>query len=356
MCPHEESVVSEGISSDKQRKFQNFYRHNSDLYAQEYGGMVSNSTRYCFSPEYLKLLNQRKHYPVKGPVDMIMVTIDPAGGGRNEWAFCACYYDTTINMQIIIQTDGLCIKNPAPSEISDWLRRSVEHVRRLHPAFVTPPILIACENAPLTVSNALAEFVGYLTESRIIQNVHMMYEVGADKGPGVPKNARNTEDMVRYANMLITNEQVCFSEVYSSCAPEKSPHDAKFEFINQLANFKPGLIRVTPDGTHVYKLHGKHGGKNDDMGVAYIMQYYWYILAMTTENSRYAFIRNYVHPRALNHVRIMPTGQSEHAKRIRDEVLANPHTKKRYDAVGYQNFSDSDDETYQDIPDTLIFD
>jgi len=353
MCPHADSVVSEGISSDKQNQFACFYRDDPELRLQEYGGIVSNSTRYSFHPDYVRLLALRKHYPVRGPIDMIMVTIDPAGGGKNEWAFCACYYDTTINMQIIIQTDGLCMRDTSPPEISDWLRRSIEHLRSRDEAFMDPPILIACENAPLNTGNNVAFYIQYHVSTGTLQNVFVMYEFGSDKGPGVGKDKYNTEDMTRYAAMLLTSEQVCFSERYSSCSPNISVQTAKTKFITQLTQFKPHLVRVTEDGQHIYKIHGKAGGRNDDQAVAYIMQYYWYKMAMASANPMYARVREYASSWRVGYVKIIPSGQSEQQKRIRDEVLENPHTKKRYDPVGYQNFDRSDDEIA--LPDDLLF-
>lgn len=346
MCPHADDVVSEGISTFKQQQFKHFYKGNAELYSQEYGGETSNSSRYCFSPDHLRLLLRRRHAPVIGPIDLIMVTIDPAGTGKNEWAFCACYYDTINNMQVIIQTDGLCVDSTEPSRIGDWLRRSIEHVRTRHPLFTNVPILIACENAPINTGNTIAEKVNHLVIAGAIHNVHVMYEFGKNKGPGVGKTERNTEDMTNYSSELIVNEQVCFSEVYSSCVPGMRPEDAKFKFVSQLANLKlnfTGIDKKT--GVHKFKIHGKSGNKNDDQCIAYIMQYYWYMQAMTDDSPRYSFIRAQAFPRRIVPVRIVAVGISERVKRIRDEVIVNPHTKKRHNPVEYNHYSDEEDDT-----------
>ena len=50
---------------------------------------------------------------------MILASVDPAGGGENEWGFCACNYDVIHNLQVIIQTDAVVIPFPSPSKIGD---------------------------------------------------------------------------------------------------------------------------------------------------------------------------------------------------------------------------------------------
>ena len=83
-----------------------------------------------------------------------------------------------------------------------------------------------------------------------------MYEAKKGGRPGVPKNDINTLDMVDSTNILMKNEQVCFSEVYGSSIEGVTAHDVKIKLITQICQFRPEFKGMDASGRNKYKLQG----------------------------------------------------------------------------------------------------
>lgn len=287
---------------------------------REYTGETSDDSMVIFKNEWVERLLHRKPYKTPPIIDFLFVTIDPAQGGTCEWGFCACYYDPFTNTQVIVQIDGQHVDEVTPNVIMEWLRLSINHLRRRSPSFATIPIVIACEAAPTTLSTQIAQFVVLLIQERSISNVFVMRESPGDR-PGVVKTAANTQHMVARSSQLLQNGQVAFADVFGSALTGIADEIAlqeKTKFLQQLVNVK---IRFVPssrqDGLPKMRIDGKGGGANDDVAVAWIMNYYWYIQFVHSPKDDYISIRNQSLIASQGYVKLLSDYQERRVKRLR---------------------------------------
>ena len=251
-----------------------------------------DDARAIFSDEQLLELFTFKPEPVPDLVDMIVVGIDPAGGGKCEWGLCAAYFDTVKKLQVIVQLDAQRLDNPTPSVIRHWLKESIDSIRRLHRSFAEIPIVIACESAPQLIGEQLVEHIQMLNNEGIFHNTHLMHELSGSQRPGVPKNEQTTQDMCRYTQMLLKNKQIRFSAALGTSVLEKTPTESKLEYFKQVKNFKKRIDHYRKDGTAHYVISGKSAGMNDDLAVAALMIVYWYFIFMTSTKQEYEIIKH----------------------------------------------------------------
>lgn len=259
---------------------------------REFMAETCDDSRAIFSDELLLKLFTTKTEPVPDLVDMIVVGIDPAGGGKCEWGLCAVYFDTLKKLQVIVQLDAQRIPNPEPSVIRHWLKSSIDNIRRLHRSFAEIPIVIACESAPQTIGEQLVEHIQMLNNEGSFHNTHIMYECTGSQRPGVPKTEQTTQDMCRYNQMLLKNDQIRFSSVLSTSVLGKTPDEAKLEYFKQVKNFKKRIDHYRKDGTAHFVINGKSAGMNDDLAVASLMVVYWYFIFMTSTKDQYDMIKH----------------------------------------------------------------
>lgn len=323
LCTHVENATGEGLSKRKRKAFMNFYADQMHVAMREYTGETSDDSVEIYKKEWLQRLLRRKPFETPRLIDLLFVSIDPAQGGACEWGFCACYYDVLTNMQVVVQLDGPQIDDVTPNHLMEWLRESINHLRRRSSSFATIPIVIACEGAPIVISRHLQFYVTMLIQERSIFNVHIMREMPGD-APGVPKTAVNTRHMVEFSAHLLENDQVAFSDVFGSALSGAAAEIAlreKTKFLQQLVNVK---IRMTPsqrqDGLPKARIDGKGGGMNDDVAVAWIMNYYWYLQFMQSMRTEYLQIRNQSFTNHPGHVTLLSRYQATRLKRIRDRT------------------------------------
>jgi hypothetical protein len=305
LCMHVESATGEGLSRKKREILQSFYAGDEERAMQEFQGDTAASGFHVFPASSLLELVAKDAAPIMPPIDLILVSIDPAGGGKCEWGLCACYYDTVSKIQVVVQLDANRIDDPSPAYIRQWIYASLSHIRIIDPSFASVPIIIACESAPATISDQIAEHINTLMAEGLLQNIHMMRQIPNNR-PGVPKTPQNTQDMARYSSLLIGNGQVFLSEKYCTSVLGKTREMARLEWITQLNNFKKRKIPNKAGGFHI-ELNGKGGGKNDDLGVAYVMNFYWYLEFMNSTNTDYLAIKRQSSNWRDGHVKIDPT-------------------------------------------------
>lgn len=291
LCLHSESAVADGLSKKKRKLFEVFYEDDPETMLREYAGETCDNSRAQFSNEHLLDLFTTPTEPVPALVDMIMVGIDPAGGGKCEWGLCASYFDVQKQIEVIIQLDAQRIQNATPTVVMHWLQTSIESIRRRHRSFLTVPIVIACESAPHRIGEELAEDIQMLINSGKVSNVYMMYELSGSERPGVPKTETNTQDMVRYTNLLLQHKQIRFSKAFGTSVLGKTSDDAKKEYFLQLSNVKKKIDHYRKDGTAHFVINGKGNNRNDDLAVAALMVVYWYFVLMGSTNPIYEEIR-----------------------------------------------------------------
>lgn len=292
LCLHVENSTAEGLSKSKRKLFLPFYQDDKETFMREFMAETCDDSRAIFSDELLLKLFMEKPEPVPHLVDMIIVGIDPAGGGKCEWGLCAAYFDTVKKLQVIIQLDAQRIPNPTPSVIRHWLKESIDSIRRRHLSFAEIPIVIACESAPQLIGEQLVEHIQMLSNEGQFHNTYLMYEITGSGRPGVPKTEQTTQDMCRYASLLLANNQIKFSKAFGTSVLGKKPDEAKMEFFKQVRNFKRRIDHYRKDGSAHFVINGKSGGMNDDLAVASLMIVYWYFIFMTSRKTEYEAIKH----------------------------------------------------------------
>lgn len=321
LCNHVENATAEGLSKRKRQAFMEFYKSQMHVAMREYTGETSDDSIEIFRKEWITQLLRRKPFKTPALIDFIFVSIDPAQGGDCEWGFCACYYDAHTNTQVIVQIDGQHIDDTTPNVIMDWLRTSINHIRRRAPAFATVPIVIACEaNGMAMAIRNIEYYISMLIQERSISNVHMLRESPQDR-PGVLKTSANTRMMVNYSAQLLENGQVAFADVFGSALSGVAQEIAlreKTKFLQQLVNVK---VRFVPsgrqDGIPKARIDGKAGGANDDIAVAWFMSYYWYLQFVNSPKSDYIAIRNQSLTVNQGYVKILSKYHTQKEKRAR---------------------------------------
>jgi hypothetical protein len=296
LCVHAENAKPTGTSSKKRRRYQGFYRGGNEFkMMQELQGESGSSNMVLFHQDWLLKLAERKLAPVVGPIDFILISIDPAQGGTCDWGMCVCYYDLKLNggTQIITQLDAFKLLSYDNEAFKAWLKLSINYVRSSHAAFALVPIVIACESAPKVISLQIYAFIQELINERHIQDVTMMTEIGKgnQSEPGVPKNNVNTQQMVRYTQNLLQTGHVAFSEAFRTSVANRTADAAMRDFFKQLMNVKL-RVEEKPNGTKLLKISGKSGNENDDLAVAYIMNALWYYRFYISDRIAYNNIKN----------------------------------------------------------------
>jgi hypothetical protein len=290
LCLHKENATADGLSKKKRELFMPFFEDDPETFMREFQSETCDDARSMFSNEDLLNLFTMPLEPVPNLIDLIIVGIDPAGGGKCEWGLCASYFDVLKQIEVIIQLDAQRIQNATPSVVMHWLQVSIESIRRRHRSFLNVPIVIACESAPARIGEELAEDIQMLNNAGKIPNTYLMYELGTTERPGVPKTEQTTQDMCRYANLLLKNKQIRFSKVFGTSVLGKTGDDAKKDFFLQHVNFKKRIDHYRKDGTAHFVINGKVGS-NDDLAVAALMTIYWYFVLMGSTKPMYEEIR-----------------------------------------------------------------
>jgi hypothetical protein len=274
---------------------------------------------------------------------MIIVGIDPAGGGKCEWGLCAAYFDTVKKIKVIVQLDAQRIPNPTPTVIRHWLKESIDSIRRRHSSFAEIPIVIACESAPQLIGEQLVEHIQMLTNEGLFHNTHLMYEISGSERPGVPKTEQTTQDMCRYASLLLTNDQIRFSKVFGTSVLGKKPMEAKLEYFKQVRNFKKRIDHYRKDGTAHFVINGKSNGMNDDLAVASLMIIYWYFIFMTSRKLMYENIRHQSSNWRFTHMTI-DNFCNNARKRIRDDLNSSASCSSHLSNCNDDDDSEVDEE------------
>lgn len=293
LCVHNESATGEGLSKKKRQKFMHFYKEQMHVAMREFSGEPGDSGRVMFPHKWLLELAQRKEYPITNIAKFIMIGIDPSGSGGCEWGLCACYFDHTTNTQVIIHMDAHRLDDVTTIGVMKFLKASIQTIRRSHDYFKSIPILIACEAAPHLVCENLAQDLKMLIAKKEVFNVYLMEELPNDR-PGVLKTNENTQKMIALTQTMLENNQVSFSEVFTTNTKTPSGNDEeciKSQLIQQLGNVQRRPIgHVRKDGLITYRIDGKMGGQNDDLMVAFVMIIYWYVSIMGERAEKYQHI------------------------------------------------------------------
>lgn len=332
LCTHVSIAADSGLSDKKRELFACFYEDDMETYMREYQSETCDDSRVLFHPDWLLKLASSEPEPIPELMDMLLVSIDPAGGGKCEWGLCATYYDTVKRTQVIVMLDGERVDDPYPHIIQSWFYNAIVKLRSLHQKFQDIPIIIACESAPHNTGETLAESIQRLINSGKLQKVYMMHETSTGR-PGVPKTNYNTVDMTTYSSLLFSQSKVRFSKVFDTSVVGKDALDMKVLFYSQAGRFKRRPISKK-DGIVKYRIDGKAGGgQMDDVFAAYNMNFYWYLVFMSSTNTLYKQIRDLSSHWRGSHVTLDTFVVPKPDKRDIAEVLPNKYLDPEFDSV-----------------------
>lgn len=330
LCIHSRDATPEGTSKKKRARYKNFYKDNLNSFMREYAGQVSDDNTLLFHRDWLLTLARAPDKPVIGPIDMLFMSIDPAQGGKCEWGTCICYYDLMgEGCQVIVQLDVYKQDDLSPASLKNWLLLTISTARRAHREFQQIPIVIACEAAPKIIGLQLQGYLSELINEGRVRDVIMMNELDA-KGlaeVGVPKTAQNTQMMIKYTQNLLETKRVAFSEEIRTCVFGKTPEEMKQEYLKQMSHFRLDKT-ISPSGKVTLKITGKGHGSNDDLGVAVIMNAYWYErFYLNTTNKAYTSVKSFSHSwRRGNYLRFFHSVLEPH--RVDNSTDSNPRPAK----------------------------
>ncbi len=288
ICTHEENTTAAGTSARKTAKFQFLYGNKQQLFMQEMFGEAGNNDRTLFESSWTANLLEKPLKKIHQLVDLIMVSIDPAQGGACEWGMTACIYDIFDRTQNIVHLDAHRIVPASPANIKAWLARVFESIQSRYPG---KPIVVACEAAPLIAAENIASYINELIQEGRVYNIHMLYQ---DNGsPGVPKTNENTQLMVTMTRELLQNNRVNFAKDFRTTSITHTNVTIQQELGKQLGQFTV-RAKVSNEFDRQMKIciNGKGGGNQDDLGVSYIMNYYWYVKVMSSFHPRYEVFKN----------------------------------------------------------------
>lgn len=295
LCYHNKDATPEGTSKKKRQRFANIYKSDPTTYLKEYGGVPGDDDNNLFKHEWLMRLAENPLKPVTGPIDMIMLTFDPAQGGRCEWGSCACYYDLAgAGTQVIIHLDMYKLQSHDPKPLTNMLLTTILSIRRSHPQFYHVPIVVACEAAPRVISTQLNGYLKDLIKANRVGNVIMMTELDSNgiAEAGVPKTHKNSQLMVKYTQDLFSTNRIAFSEALSAPLSLKTRQEITCIYLDQMHGLHIDT-KINPEtGKAINRITGKGHGMNDDLGVAIIMNPYWYeYFHLNTANKVYESIK-----------------------------------------------------------------
>ena len=270
-----------------------FYAGLEHVAMREYQGTPGEAGDRLFDKARLEAIFRREPHPISVAASFILLSIDPAQGGKCAWGLCACYYDTVANLQVILHLDAIRLDDLSPEGIKNQIYLTILSLRNRHQRISVAPILVACEAAPKVISTQIAWFIRMLEEEGRISGVHTMHELGAAGDAGVPKTNANTQQMVAYTQLLIDHEQVVFSEKFGTLTSfpgsTVEPTTAiKHLLVSQLNNFQKREIPTErTDVAPRFRIDGKAGSQDDDLAVAYIMNVHWYLTAIMSVGQKY---------------------------------------------------------------------
>ncbi len=327
LCNHNENATGAGLSKRKRRQYMHFYADVMHIAMREYQGTPGESGDRLFDKEHLEAMVRRHPHPISVAASFILLSIDPAQGGKCDWGLCACYYDIAANLQVILHLDAVHLNTLNPENIKNQILLTIRYLRNRHQHVSHIPILVACESAPKIIGNQVAFYISMLEEEGQINDVYSMYEIGTGS-PGVPKTNLNTQQMVAHTQLLLDHDQVVFSEHFGTLTPAGgSSVDPctliKRKLISQLNNFqKREITTERADITPRFRIDGKAGNQDDDVAVAYIMNVYWYLTAIMSIGQKYNHVtkglKKCVTPG------ISTTGSRSSQKRQRENHTFNP--------------------------------
>lgn len=180
-----------------------------------------------------------------------------------------------------------------------WLFRIVSSIRLRYEQL---PIVLACEAGPLGSAVQVASCIFQLLQENKLYRCYMMY--GNTGQPGVVKTPAITDEMASTTRQLLQNNKVNFTSDFCTCSTNYTSEGMKQQYATHLLNFIVNEGKPKEDGTMVTKLHGKAAG-NDDLAVAIIMNYRWYVVFKTSHDPRYNQAKLFMPPQVVNrHVQL----------------------------------------------------
>lgn len=92
MCPHNDHTAPWKSNSNR-TKFSRFYENDAETNAKENFNAVLESANYGFLPQFIEDLSRRPEYVDSTRPRYVIMAVDAAHGGKDEFAICAGYTD-----------------------------------------------------------------------------------------------------------------------------------------------------------------------------------------------------------------------------------------------------------------------
>jgi len=316
LCTHAENTVGEGLSRKKRSRFFNLYKGREHVANAELQGEVGGMSSKLFQPAHLQRwkISEKKKVPLN--IDVLFLTSDPAQGGKCEWSTVGAYFDTVEDKMVVCLIDSFRIHPPTIENMEYHMARTIRTLRRAHSSFANVPIVYCVESAPKMFAWNISSVAQKISIQQNL-DVTCMCEVNDD--PGVSKTNLNTQIMVDITSYMLENDAMRFSDHCVTSVPDTTVEQQKDKLLNQLSKFERKIIDEK-DPSKV-RIDGKSSGNsNDDLGVALIMQGYWYQHFWTSNKNLYKGVKDY------SKTWRVPFGQREFPTR---EIPFRPEKKQR---------------------------
>jgi len=265
-CKHAASQMPPWMSKDKQQRIAAFA---SERTRAEFEGTLHSKNQAAFVPEYIKDMFETKFTP-QNPAEYAVIGADFNAGGRSNSAIVTLYKDMASRKTVV---KGFENANTRRLDGPDGICAILEHqIRGLREEYPFIPILICMETnvgfVPLHVVDfvrsraELSESTFFVYEDRrhdkehpavgvvpdkqmkelLLELVKKNLQVGMvlDPNPILPRPSSNTK-VDQYYRTTVLND-------YRRQLSDYSIHST-----------------ITVEGREIRRLHGKHGGRNDDL-------------------------------------------------------------------------------------------
>jgi len=170
--------------------------------------------------------------------------------------------------------DSRVLPDGSMEELEARMVRAIKQMRRFE-VLREIPILLVVENAP----GPIAPMVSYIidnynahTKTGTLGNLIMLRECGKDLKRGVPKNAENTDAMVRFGSVRMKENRVHFSDVLS-VGENQTPDELIEKLLKQMDGFK--LQQKTKNDRFAEAQFKWLGDDKDDLMVSFLENMFW---------------------------------------------------------------------------------
>ncbi|MFA6159441.1 MAG: hypothetical protein WC763_07485 [Candidatus Paceibacterota bacterium] len=176
----------------------------------------------------------------------------------------------------IIFIDSAVVPNANQVLVEQRLLYAVKAIRSIN-MLARVPILVAAE-AKFGPTGGTVMYMFDILKKHYGENlgeIHVMCESGPHRNPGVPKDAKRTQEMVNLARRQMRFDRVYFSRhLKVGLSNDQTVEGNKAKLLDQMRKFI--LKKITKEGSTAdikWRWEGEEG--HDDMMITFLMSIYW---------------------------------------------------------------------------------